>query len=107
MVLTFSFLDLKKDKRQKQKLQDDLYKTRLSRLKLSQKVPLAIRDVRPEGVIHHFMLSSEYERTLWTEAINECKSPKTEKETRAGQTLTFPFHKVRIFIRFSDAPLIK
>ena len=63
--------DPKKDKRQKQKLSEELNKTRLNRLKLSQKVPLAIRDVQAGGTIHHFMLSSEYERTVWSEAINE------------------------------------
>ena len=69
--VNFDFAATKKDKRQKQKLHEELHMTRLSRLKLSQKVPLAIRDVRPEGIIHHFMLSSEYERSVWMEAINE------------------------------------
>ena len=62
---------MKKERRQRQKLQDELSNTKLNRLKLSQKVPLNIRDVRDGGVTHHFMLSSEYERTVWTEAINE------------------------------------
>ena len=59
-------------KRAKDKTTQEIKKLTLERLKLSQTVPLIIRDISSREM-HYFLLASEYERAIWTEAINKAQ----------------------------------
>lgn len=74
-----SKLDPKKDRRKRNKFQDALQKKKIDRLKISQTVPLEIKNCQDgkEMKPHSFMFSSEYERAVWTEEIHSAQRKNT------------------------------
>ena len=74
-----SKLDPKKDRRKRNKYIDTLQKKKIDRLKISQTVPLEIKNCQDgkEMKPHSFMFSSEYERAVWTEEIHSAQRKNT------------------------------